>query len=151
MIQSQAMKDTLVLNSVGITNGATNQTNAIDTQGCDYVTIRVALTNIVSATIASTDGVTIKLQESDDTNITNAVAITAIANKTGLKTARALRYEIDTKSRKRYLFPIITPGTSGVTNEPVTATVYATISRMEFAPGSTSDMVAGTQDVVIIA
>lgn len=152
MILSQAMSDTLMVSPAGITNGATN-TSVIDTIGADYATIRVALSSIASATVASTDGTTIAITEADvnSTNATTFSTITTIPNQTGIKTGREVRYEIDTRQRKRFLRLALTPGTSGVSNEPVTACVFATLSRKEIGPSASGSQVAGTNDVVVIA
>jgi len=147
MIHSQSHTDTMAISPAAITNGATSAVN-IDTLGADYATIRVGLSNIAQATIASADGVTVKLTESDDTNASNAT--TFVADRTGIKFGREVRYEVDTRARKRYLRLSVIPGTSGATNEPVTAVAFATLSRKEQAPASTATMVAGTNDAVVI-
>lgn len=147
MITSLLGTDTLAISPAGVTNGATSAVN-IDTMGADYATIRVALSNIVTTGVASADGVTVKLTESVDTNSSNAT--TFVADKTAIKFGREIRYEIDTRLRKRYLRLSVIPGTSGVTNEPVTAVAFATLTRKEQTPASTSDLVAGTNDAVVI-
>ncbi len=148
MITSQAMADKLLLNNLGCTNGFTTTAN-VDTLGADYVTIRVALALGNTATIASANGVTIKLQETDVATGTTS-AITAFADKTGIKLPQEVRYEVDCRARKRFLQLTLTSGTAGVTNENVTATVFSTLSRMEKSPSSTADMVTGTNDQAVI-
>lgn len=147
MVPALAVTDKLVVSPAGVTNGATSD-NTIDTLASDWVTIRVLLSNIVTTGTASADGVTVKLTEMDDTNVSNAT--TFVADKTGIKFGREIRYEVDTRARKRYLRLQVIPGTSGVTNEPVTAAVLATFGRREQAPASTSVMVTGTNDAVVL-
>lgn len=147
MINSQRSADTLAISPAAVTNGATSAVN-IDCINADYATIRVALSNIAQATIASADGVTIKLTELEDTNPSNAT--TFVADKTGIKLAREVRYEVDLKARKRYLRLSVIPGTSGVTNEPVTAVAFVSLSRKTGEPSATNDMVGGSNDMVVI-
>jgi hypothetical protein len=147
MIHALNAPDTLCISPAGITAGATSAVN-IDTLGADWATIRVALSNIVTTGVASADGVTVKLTESVDTNSSNAT--TFVADRTGIKFGREIRYEVDTRTRKRYLRLSVIPGTSGVSNEPVTACAFSTLSRKAAAPASTSDLIAGTNDAVVI-
>ncbi len=147
MKRSQLNTDTLLISPVSVTNTNTATAN-LDTIGAAYATIRVALANIAQATIASADGVTIALSESDDTQVSNFT--TVVANRTGIKVGREVRYEVDLKGRKRYLRLAVTPGTSGVTNEPVIVAAFGTLSIKENARTSTAAMVAGTNDAVII-
>ncbi len=147
MIQSQRGIDNVVISPASVTNGATSAVN-IDCINADYATIRVALGNIAQATIASADGATIKLTELEDTNPSNAT--TFVADRTGIKFAREVRYEVDLKARKRYLRLSVIPGTSGVTNEPVIASAIVTLGRNTQEPASTSAMVSGTNDAVVI-
>ncbi len=147
MIQSQAMADTLMISPQGITAAATASAT-LDCIGAAYATIRVALSNIVTTGTASANGVTVQLKESNDTNSSNFT--TFVADQTGFKFGREVRYEVDLKARKRYLVVNVVPGTAGATNEPVTAAVFATLSRLQNAPTSTSGMIAGTNDVVVV-
>ncbi len=147
MIHAQNMTDTLVISPASVTNGATSAVN-IDTSGADWATIRVLLANITTTGVASADGVTVKLTESNDTNASNAT--TFVADRTGIKFGREVRYEVDTRIRKKYLRLSVIPGTSGVTNEPVTVAAVATLSRLESTPTSATAMVAGTNDVAVI-
>jgi len=150
MIHAQNMVTKVMVSNVNTTNGNTTS-GFLDTLNCDYATIVVALAAITTAGVASADGVTVKVLESTDTNVSNATAITGISDITGKKNGGEGLYHIDTKTRKRYLFTRIVPGTSGVTNEPVTATVVGMTSRRAQAPTSTSDMVTtGTNDWVTI-
>ncbi len=150
MVHTQNHTDTLAISPASVTNGATSAVN-IDTLGADYATIRVALSNIATTGTASADGVTVKLTECDNTNTSAFVAISTIADRTAIKFGREIRYEVNTKYRKRYLRLSVIPGTSGVTNEPVTVAAFATLSRVDQSPASTSTMVAGTNDAVVIA
>lgn len=145
MKRSQLATDTLLLAPQGITAAATAH-GYLDTKGAAYATIRVATGNIAQATIVSADGVTISLQESDDGTASLA---TIVANRTGIKFGREVRYEIDLKGRKRYLRLSVIPGTSGATNDAVTAVAFATLSIKEDARTSAAAMVSGTNDVCL--
>lgn len=147
MKRSQLATDTLLLSPQTVTAAATAAAN-LDTKGAAYATIRVGLSNIAQATIASADGVTVSLLHSDDTNATTFATI--VANRTGIKFGREVRYEVDLKGLKRYLRLAVTPGTSGATNDHVTACAFATLSIKEDARTSTSAMIAGTNDAVVI-
>lgn len=147
MIHALSMTDKLQITPAGVTNGATASA-AIDTLGADWATIRVALSNIVTTGTASADGVTVSLKESVDSNASNAT--TFVANQTAIKFGREVRYECDTRTRKRYLILQVTPGTSGVSNEPVSCAAFSTLSRLEQAPASTSAMTGGSNDAVIL-
>lgn len=147
MHSSQANTDKLEILPATVTAAAT-ATALIDTLGADYATVRVMIGNIAQATIASADGVTVKLTELDDTNQSNATTI--VANRTGIKFGRVVRYEVDTRARKRYLLLSVIPGTSGVTNEHVPVAAISTLSRKEQAPASTAAMTAATNDAVVI-
>jgi uncharacterized protein YpuA (DUF1002 family) len=147
MIQALAMTDKLEISPAGVTNGATASA-AIDTLGADWATIRVALSNIVTTGTASANGVTVSLKESVDSNASNAT--TFVADQTAIKFGREIRYECDTRTRKRYLILQVAPGTAGVTNEPVSCAAFSTLSRKEQAPASTSAMTGGSNDAVIL-
>jgi trehalose-6-phosphatase len=149
MIHAQNGKDVVALSPASVTAGATAAVN-IDTKGADYATIRVAYALGNTATIASSDGVTVKLTESTDTNPSNAT--TFVADKTGGKLSREVLYHIDTKTtRKRYLRLSVIPGTSGVSNETAVVAAFATLTRNENSPTATNDMVGGTSDFVVIS
>ncbi len=150
MQRSQLSRDNLLISPVAITNGNTSAAT-LDTLGNAYATIRFAQSNIVTTGVASADGVTLKLTESDVTHTSSFAAISSIADKTGRKFASEHRIEVDLKGRKRYLRASVIPGTSGVTNEPVTAAVFATLHIGENARTSTAALIAGTNDTVTIA
>ena len=148
MVHAQNSTDKLILSPASITAAAT-AASSLDTKGADWASIRVAIANVATPSLASNDGVTVKLEESEDTYISNVT--TFVANKTGIKYGREIRYEVDTRLRKRYLHLSIIPGTSGVSNETVVAGAIGTIGRKEQLPASTSDMIAGgTNDAVIL-
>lgn len=150
-IQAQAATHKVMINNVNTTAGNTTS-GYIDCLGADYCTVHVALAAITTAGTASADGVTVKILDSVDTNVSNAAAISTIANVTGKKNGGEGLYHIPVGTgRARYIFCRIVPGTSGVSNEPVTATVIGSVSRKEKGPASTSDMVTtGTNDWVTI-
>ncbi len=147
MIFSQNMTDKLEISPATVTAAAT-ATALIDTLGADYATVRVLIANIAQATIASADGVTVSLGSLDDTNLSNSV--TVVANRTGIKFGREVRYEVDCKTQKRYLYLKVSPGTSGVTNDHVVVAAVSTLSRKENTPTSIAAGTAASNDAVII-
>lgn len=138
--------DTLLISPAGVTHGNTATAN-LDTKGYSYATIRVALSNIVTTGVASADGVTVRLAESDVTHATSFA--TVVADRSGIKFGREIRYDVDLKGRKRYLRTSVIPGTSGVTNEPVTACAFGTLHVREDVVTASSQLVAGTNDAVV--
>lgn len=150
-IQAQNAKHKMMITPVNTTAGATTS-GYIDCLGADYCTIHVALAAMITAGHASSNGVTIKVLESVDTNVSNASAISGIADVTGKKDGGEGLYHIAMGTgRKRYIFTRIIPGTSGVSNEATISAVIGSVSRNEKGPASTSDMVTtGTNDWVTI-
>ncbi len=150
MVNSQRMTDKLEISPASVT-AAASATALIDMLGADYATVRVFIANIAQATIASADGVSVVLKESDNTMVTSTTNLTTIvADRTGIKFGRQVRYEVDCKARKRYLYLSVAPGTSGVSNETVVIGAISTLSRKEQAPASAAAFTAATNDVVVI-
>lgn len=148
MVNSLLATDKVELSPATVTAAAT-ATALIDTLGANHTTIRVLIASIATATIASADGVTVKLSSLDDTNLSNAATI--VANRTGIKFGRQVRYEVSRgSSMKRYLYLQVIPGTSGVTNEHVVVAAISTLSRKEQAPASLATMTAASNDVVLV-
>lgn len=120
--------------------------NVIDTAGCDYCEVfcYVGATDI--ATVA------LKIQESDTksntTTLTSGADVTGLvygtsANVAGSTSAlpsstadnTCLKFEIDTRYRKRYLLPVLTGGDGAAGSY---YTVFALLSKAEIQPTSAS-------------
>jgi len=141
MIHDQAKQYLTLVAPAAFTNGAT-ASSRVDLLGADHATLHIDVSLGATATIASADGVTVSVLHSDNTNASTFA--TVAANLTGKKTSFNAIYNIDTKTKGRYLRVTVTPGTSGVSNEVATVAVNGSLSRLEQKPGSTSDMLVGT-------
>jgi hypothetical protein len=118
----------LVLDSVtgagSATNAGTFTSSNIDTLGVDFVTIDVSATTQSASTQAGSPSV-LKIQESDTTvastfadcvgfrggsaTATNVDFVVAIGKTTGIN---AYKFNVDCRSRKRYLNLVISPTTT---------------------------------------
>lgn len=143
MIHKLKMSDNLLL-ATSMTNSATTTAN-LDCMGAEWATILIPF-----AIELNTNGVgpTISLQESDDTVVTNFATIVANRTAEDLAVKKLVKYEVDLRARKRYLRLSVTTATA--TNDNVTFVAVGTLSRLAAAPASTSDMVASTNDVVVL-
>ena len=114
-----------------ITNNATATAN-LDTNGADYATIVV---NISSEANTNAVGPTISLLESDDTTASNFATVTA--DITGdVVAAKPIVYGVDLRGRKRYLRISVSSATA--TNDNITASADAFLSRLHQAPAGTT-------------
>jgi len=162
MYQATQVKEVMGGNPQAVTHTGT-LTVRFDTLGADFATVRVPITLSNTVTIASADGLTITLKESDDTNSSNYATFTsggitagAVMSKVKVAagTAQAVAF-VDLRARKRYLICLVIPGTSGVTNEDATVAVGCTLSRLEQSPHSTTmtDVIpigGSTNDVAVV-
>lgn len=124
-----------------------NVTANIDCIGSDYATVRCIVSNIAGTGVASASGTTISLLSSDNTNASTFA--TLLADVTGVKFGREIRYEVDLHGKKRYLRSNITAGSAGVSNDAVVVTMVATLSKREDGVTSyTALAVGGTNDAV---
>ena len=146
MITAQKSKSKVLMASKAHTSSETT-TASLDTLGCDYVEIEVNL-GIEKNTNAI--GPTIILSEGDTTSsyATWSSSCTITGADGDLAAAKEIRWLIPTSLRKRYLKLSIATGTA--TNDDVTFGSIARLTRQESAPGSTSDMVSTTNDIVTI-
>jgi hypothetical protein len=148
MVNAQAQVTKAVISPVSRTAGHT-QVGYIDTLGADYVKLDVNVSDIATVGVATATGGSVSLGEADDTNVSTATTI--VADRTGLKYARAVSYLVDTKTKKRYLHVTFTAGSAGVSNETQLVSVTGATSRLEQAPTSTGGMVTGlTNSVAVI-
>lgn len=134
MINSQKATLSLLLASASQTNSATRTAN-LDCMGSDYATI---IMNLASELNTNAVGPTISLLESDDTVATNFATIIANRTDEDLVAAKVMRWEIDTKARKRYLRLSVTTPTA--TNDNVTMGAVALLSRKEMSPTNTAEL-----------
>ena len=146
MINAQRNKSKVLMASKAHTSSETT-TASLDTLGCDYVEIEI---NLGIEKNANAIGPTIILSEGDTTSsyATWSSSCTITGADGDLAAAKQIRWFIPTALRKRYLKLSIATGTA--TNDDVTHGAIAHLSRQEAAPGSTSDMVSTTNDIVTI-
>lgn len=135
-----AFKTDVFLQTTSLTNGATGTAN-LDTMGFDAVSI-----DLISTTSDNTTNnpSVLKFSESDDTVVTNFADITALVGDgtggyvipawhTNTATAKTVTYNIDLRTRKRYLKLTISP----LTTQSFTA--IAKFYKGELAPVNTTD------------
>lgn len=129
---------------------AATRAATVDALGCDYVEIEV---NCAAEVNTSAIGPTIAIQESDDTNASNFATWSSsfsIAGADGnLAAAKQYRFCIDTRTRKRYL-RLLTTAATHTTNDIVTSSAIALLSRRETVPAGTAGMVGSTNDTVVV-
>ena len=147
MNPAQAVTEHLVLAPASQTNSATRTAN-LDCQGAGYATIRM---NFASEINTNAVGPTISLLESDDTVVTNFATFNSDFERTNedLTAAKKLVYRVDLRGRKRYLRLSLTTATT--TNDNVTASAAATLSRKAIEPASEANQAGSTQVVVVQA
>lgn len=141
MIPALKATDTLLF-AAAMTNSATSTAN-LDTRGADWATIRILFRAELNTNAV---GPTLSLLESDDTVVTNFATITANRTNEDLTSARAVRYEVDTRNRKRYLR--LSVSTTTATNDDVAVAAIATLSRKEKTPEAHSELATA---VVVVA
>jgi hypothetical protein len=121
----------------GVTGSSETATLTIDTKGYDHASVtvlRAANANTVFASI-------LKVEESDDnSSYTNVTALVGggvggftIPGATVTTVASAVKMDIDTRSKKRYLKVSCTPTTA------VNVAIAARLSRAEVSPTSASE------------
>jgi len=140
MIQSQSMKQVLMVSAASTTAAAT-ATGNIDTLGYDYLKVNVLLP---TADAVSNKPTVLKLSESNDTVVTNFADISGFVGGTDFTIPNAISaatsitqpfatLNVDLKARKRYIKISVSPATTQVVN------VLGQLSRGSSLP-STSDM-----------
>lgn len=138
MISQRAVNDSLLISPRSMTNSATTTAN-LDCKGGNYATIRVAFASELNTNAV---GPTLVLSESDDTVVSNFVALSTRTNE-DLTAAREVHYGVDLRGRKRYLRLAVTTATT--TNDNVTVAALATLSDLQDAPSGTT----GVADAVV--
>src|SRR6185295_7711486 len=125
MINAQKQTVSLMLAPASQTNSATRTAN-LDCLGADYAQIIISLASAINTNAI---GPTISLLESDDTVVTNFATIVANRTAEAITTAKPAVYGVDLRARKRYLRLAVTTETT--TNDNVTMSVVALLSRKE--------------------
>jgi len=144
MRHGSSNKESFLIAAQSMTNSATVTAN-LDCIDADYATIRISFASEINTNAV---GPTISLLESDDTVATNFATITADRTSETIVAAKGVVYHVDLRGRKRYLRLSVTTDTT--TNDNVTLAAIATLSRLDEAPSSTTDMVASTNDAVVV-
>lgn len=130
-----------LMSAEGMTASETITAN-LDTRGADYATILINMSAQSGGT--SSDGITLSLLSSDDTVVTNFATVVADVTRTS-GSAHCYRYDVDCRSRKRYLRLSVSTGTNG-TNENCTVAANAMLFSLDEGAGSTTEMVTSTND-----
>lgn len=147
MIPALANKISVLLAPASQTAAATRSAN-IDCLGADYATIVIPFAAEVNT---SAVGPTVVLTESDDTTATNFATWSSSFSRTteDLAAAHQLIFHVDTRTRKRYLNLAITAKTH-TTNDIVTNSAIAILSRQEEKSAGTAGMIGSTNDAVVV-
>ena len=146
MINALMRKMSVLLSPASQTAAATRSAN-LDTLGADWATIKI---NLAARVNTSAVAPTIAILESNDTNASNfATWSSSFSVSESLANAHQKIFEIDTRTRKRYLQLQITAATN-TTNDIVTASADAVLSRLEQPPVGTAGMVGSTNDSVVV-
>ncbi len=144
MVEALSGRDVLMIAPASLSNGATNTAN-LDTKDADWVTIRIGFAARLNTNAV---GPTISLLESDDTTPSNFATI--VANRTAEDTsaAKELRYDVDTRRRKRYLRLSISSATA--TNDTNVISAIATLTRLTNTPSNTAALVEAAPAAAVI-
>lgn len=149
----QQSKDVALIAPDGITAGDTDF-GYVDTLGAVSGKFLAQIALGATGTIASADGTRVRLLECENTHQSNfatfANAGGTAASFSTLKRSLLVRFNLPSLvDRMRYIAVEVTPGTSGVSNEAVTASAVAAII-LENSPTATNDGVGSTNDKYFI-
>ena len=142
MIPALIRKTTMLLAPASQTNSATRTAN-LDCIGADYATIIIPLASAINTNAV---GPVIKLTESDDTTVTNFATFDSNMNDTqhAIATSHQIVWNVDTRTRKRYIKLTITTATA--TNDNVTGGAIAITGRLVAASPGTAALIGSTND-----
>lgn len=145
-VQAQKDKSVVLIASKANTSSVTTTAN-LDCLGADYVKIDI---NFGVEKNTNAIGPTIILKEGDTTSsfATWSSSCTITGADGDLAAAKSVSFMVDTRVRKRYLQ--LSLATATATNDDVVWGAMAYLSRQGECPGSTSDMVNTTNDIVRI-
>lgn len=140
MKQAQAFKREVML---APTAGTATAAGTVDLANSDYATIEVVLSKRPSTNASS---VTLAIQESDDTTVTNFATFNSNLSQTVAldeDDPQVAVFHVDAAARKRYLRLLSTPGTH-TTNDVVTVVGVANLDPDQRPSGTTDqgDVVA---------
>ncbi len=146
MNQNLGLKIVSLLAPASQTNSATRTAN-LDTLGADYATIIIPLASALNTNAVNPN---IKLLESDDTVASNFATFNSNMSLTAhsIATAHNLVFQVDTRTRKRYIQLSLTTATA--TNDNVTASAVAALGRLGVQQPAASNMLGSTNDVVVV-
>lgn len=136
MIPAQKQVTSQLLAPAAMTNTATRTAN-LDCIGADWATIILSFASELNTNAV---GPTISLLTSDDTEATNFATVTANRTNEDLTAAKLVRYDVDTKARKRYLRISVTTATA--TNDNVTVDATAIMTRLQQEPAAATNICA---------
>lgn len=139
MLRERDRTDSLLIAPQAMTNTATVTAN-LDCLGADYATIVIALASEINTNAV---GPTLSLLASDDTVVTNFATVTADRTAEDITAAKQVTYGVDLRGQKRYLRLSVTTATA--TNDNVTVSAIASLSRKDIGPSGTT----GAGDVVV--
>ena len=136
----------LAITPQAMTNSATITAN-IDTLGADYATIIVPISTGVNTNAV---GPTLVLKESDDTVVTNFATWASGCTQTAVSNSSAKNFvfQVDTRTRKRYLRLSITSATT--TNDNITTGAVYSLGRLGVTYPAASNQLASTNDGVVV-
>lgn len=136
----------LAITPQAMTNSATITAN-IDTLGADYATIIVPISTGVNTNAV---GPTLVLKESDDTVVTNFATWASGCTQAAVtnSSAKNFVYQVDTRTRKRYLRLSITSATT--TNDNITTGAVYSLGRLGVTFPTASNQLASTNDGVVV-
>lgn len=137
----------------GITAGDTDF-GYVDTLGAVSAEFRAQIALGATGTIASADGTRVRLLECENTHQSNFATFANAGGTTAsfstLKRSLLCRFVLPSLvDRMRYIAVEVTPGTSGVSNEAVTASASGAL-LLENSPTATNDGVGSTNDKYFI-
>lgn len=149
MVPALKNKMTVLLAPASQTAAATRAAT-VDALGADWVDIEV---NCAAEVNTSAIGPTVAIQEANDTNASSFATWSSSFSIAGaadaLVAAKQYRFSVDARTRKRYLRLLMTAATH-TTNDIVTASAVAILSRREDVPAGTSGLVGSTSDTVVV-
>ena len=146
MNENLSKKIGLAITPQAMTNSATLTAN-IDTLGADYATIIVPVSTGVNTNAV---GPTLVLKESDDTVVTNFATWASGCTQAAVvnSSAKNFVYQVDTRTRKRYIRLSITSATT--TNDNITTGAVYSLGRLSVSQPAASSMLASTNDGVVV-
>lgn len=129
------------------TQSTATQSARWDMLGADYGTLLVAVGPQVDSSAAT---FTLSVVHSDTTTLPTVTVVADQAVTSIATNPMHVRYNLDARTLKRYVFLKVTPATH-TTHDPITITAIMLKSRLEAEPSSSAAMVSATTDVNVVA